>query len=72
MTAPDTALIRHWYDTDTVAYKAAQLWSTLPTKYKILLSSDLFISEIKNMRYSDCTCNIYGIFVDGVGFINWH
>ena len=36
------------YGTDTVAYKAAQLWSTLATRYKNLSSLDLFKSEIKN------------------------
>ena len=58
------------YGTDKVAYKATQLWSTLPTKYKNLPSSDLFNSEIKNWHCSDCLCNICRIFVDGVGFIN--
>ena len=58
------------YGTDTVAYKAAQLSRTLPTKYKILPSLDLFTSEIKNMHYSDCRCNICRIFVDSVGFVN--
>ena len=31
-----------------VAYKAAQLWITLPAKYKNLPLLDLFKSEIKN------------------------
>ena len=35
------------YGTDTVAYKASQLWSTLPTRYKNLPSLDLFKFEIK-------------------------
>ena len=30
-----------------VAYKAAQLWSTLPLRYEDLSSLDLFKSEIK-------------------------
>ena len=38
------------YGTDTIAYKAAQLWSTLPTSYANLPSLDLFKSEIKNWR----------------------
>ena len=36
------------YVTDTIAYKAAQLWSTQPTTYKNLQLLDLFESEIKN------------------------
>ena len=36
------------YGTDTVAYKAAQLWSTLLARYKNLSLLDLFKSEIKN------------------------
>ena len=58
------------YGTDAIAYKAAQLWRTLPTRYLSLPSLDLFKSEIKNWHYSDCPCNICRIFVDGVGFIN--
>ena len=41
------------YCTDTVAYKASQLWSTLP-RYKNLSSLDLFKSEIKSWNCSDC------------------
>ena len=58
------------YGTDTIAYKAAQLWITLPKRYKNFPSLDLFKSEIKNWHCSDCPCNICQIFVDGVGFIN--
>ena len=58
------------YDTDTVAYKASQLWSTLSTRYKNLPSLDLFKSKIKSWHFSDCHCNICRIFVDSVGFIN--
>ena len=58
------------YGTDTIAYKASQLWSTLPTRYKNLPSLDLFKSEIKTWNCNDCPCNICRIFVDGVGFIN--
>ena len=60
------------YGIDTITYKAAQVWSTLPTRYKNLQSLDLFKSEIKNWHCSACHCNIYRIFVDGVGFINWN
>ena len=35
------------YSTGKIAYKAAQLWSTLPTRFKNLPSLDLFKSEIK-------------------------
>ena len=52
------------YGTDTVAYKASQLWSTLPTRYKNLPSLDLFKSEIKTWNCNDCPCNICRIFVD--------
>ena len=58
------------YGTDTIAYQAAQLWITLPKRYKNFPSLDLFKSEIKNWHCSDCPCNICQIFVDGVGFIN--
>ena len=58
------------YGTDTVAYKAFQFWSTLPTRCKNLPSLDLFKSEIKSWHCSDCPCNICRIFVDCVGFIN--
>ena len=61
-----------WYCTDTIAYKAAQLWSTLPTRYKNLPSLDLFKSKIKNWHCSDCPCNVRRIFVDGIGFIKWN
>ena len=46
------------YGTDTVAYKASQLWSTLPTRYKTLPSLDLFECEIKSWNCSGCPCNI--------------
>ena len=55
------------YGTDTVAYKAPQLWSTLPKSYKNFPSLDLFKSEIKSWNCNDCPCNICRIFVDGVG-----
>ena len=58
------------YGTDMIAYKAAQLWSMLPTRYKNLPSLDLLKSEIKNWHCSDCPCNTCGIFVDGVGILN--
>ena len=58
------------YGTDTVAYKASQLWSTLPTRHKNLPSLDLFKCEIKSWNCSDCPCNICRIFVDGVDFVN--
>ena len=60
------------HGTDTITYKTAQLWSTLPTRYANLPPLDLFKSEIKNCHCSDCPCNICWIFVDGVGFINWN
>ena len=41
------------YDTDTLAYKAVQLRSTLPTSHKNLQSLDLFESEIKKWHCSD-------------------
>ena len=56
--------------TDTVACKASQLWSTLPTRYKNLSSIDLFKCEIKSWNCSDCPCNICRISVDGIGFVN--
>ena len=37
------------YGTNTIAYKAAQLWNTLPTRYKDLPSLNLFKSEIKKL-----------------------
>ena len=58
------------YGNDTIAYKAAQLWSMLPVRYKNLPSLDLYESEIKTCHCSDCPCNICRIFVDGVGFVN--
>ena len=47
------------YSTDTVAYKADQIWSMLPGRDKISPSLDLLKSEIKNWHCSDCPCNIY-------------
>ena len=58
------------YDTDAIAYRAAQFRSTLPTRYKNLPSLDVFKPEIKNWHCSDCPCNICRFFVDGVDFIN--
>ena len=57
-------------DTDSVAYKASQFRSTLPTRYYNKLSLGLFKSEIKNWHCSDWPCNIFRIFVDGVDFIH--
>ena len=59
------------YDTDRVPYKAAQVWSTLPTICRNLPSLYLFKFKIKNWHCSDWPCNICQIFVDGVGFVNW-
>ena len=42
------------YGTDTVAYKASQLWSTPPARYKNLPTLDLFKCEIKSWNCSDC------------------
>ena len=56
---------------DTIAFKAAQFWSTPPTRYRNLPSLDLFKSEIKKWHCRDRPCNICRIFVDFVGFINW-
>ena len=53
-----------------VAYKAAQLWITLPAKYKNLPLLDLFKSEIKKWHCSDCPCNICQIFADDLDLIN--
>ena len=58
------------YVIDTIGYKTAQLWSTLPTRYKNLPSLHLFKSEIKNWHCNDCHLNNCLIFVDGAGFIN--
>ena len=44
--------------TDTVIYKAAQIWSMLPAWYKNLPSLDLFRLKIKNFCCS------------GVGYID--
>ena len=41
------------YSPDTIADKAAQLWSSLPTSYKNLQSLDLFKSEVKNWYCSN-------------------
>ena len=46
------------YGTDAVAYKAFQIWSTLPKRHKNLPSLDLFKSEIKSWHCSDFPCNI--------------
>ena len=54
------------YGTAAIAYKAAQLWSTLSTRHKNLPSLDLFKYEIKNWHCSDCPWNICWIFVEGV------
>ena len=54
------------YGTDKVLYKASQIWSTLPERYKDLSSLDLFKPELKSWHCGDCPCRI---FVDGVGFI---
>ena len=56
--------------TDTVVYKAAQIWSIIPKRFKNLSSLNLFESQIKNWNCSDCPCNICQIFVAGEGFIN--
>ena len=53
------------YDTDTLVHKTAQLWSTLPTRYKSLPSLDLFKYEIKRLHCSDCPCNISPVFANG-------
>lgn len=45
------------YSTDTTVYKAAQIWSMLPAKYKNLSSLDLK-SEMKNGYGSKCPCDI--------------
>ena len=58
------------YGTDIVAYKASELWSTLPTRCKKLPSLDLFKCKIESWTCSDCPCNICWNFVDGVGFVN--
>ena len=58
------------YGTDTVAYNASQLWSTLPTRYNNLSSLDLSNSEIKSWHCSGCSFYVCRIFVDGVGFID--
>ena len=58
------------YGTDIVAYKASELWSTLPSRCKKLPSLDLFKCEIESWNCSDCPCNICWNFVDGVGFVN--
>ena len=58
------------YDTGKLAYKANQLWSTLPKRYKNLSLLDLFKSEMKNWNRSDCSCSICRKCIDGVGFIN--
>ena len=67
--SPSPNLKTEIYDTDTVVYKATQIWSMLPTRYKNLSSLALFKSEIKNWRCSDCPCSIYRIFVGLVDFI---
>ena len=58
------------YGTDTIAYKAAQLWNTLSTRYKNVSSLDLFKSQIKSWHCSDCPSSTCKIFVNGIGFIN--
>ena len=50
------------YSTDTAVYKAAQIWSMLPAKYKNLSSLDLK-SEMEKWYDSDCPCDICRIFV---------
>ena len=56
------------HGTDMVAYKAAQLWNTLPARCKNFLLFDLFEYEIINWHCSDCHCSICWIFVDGLDF----
>ena len=58
--------------TSRIAYKATQLWSTLPTRYKNLSSLDLCKSEINNWHCSNCPCNSCRIFVVELGFISWN
>ena len=38
------------YDTDTVVYKANQIWSTLPARYKNMQTFDLVKPEIKKLE----------------------
>ena len=39
------------YGTDTVAYKASQLWSTLPTRYKNLKQQWFIRIKHRNMQW---------------------
>ena len=50
--------------TDTIAYKAARLWSTPPTRYENLPSLDLLKFKVKNWHCSDSPYSICRIFVD--------
>lgn len=60
------------YSFATVPYKATQIWSMLPARYKSLSSLGLFNFEIKHWHCSDYPYNIYRIFTDGVGSSKWN
>ena len=57
------------YGTETVSYKAPQIWQTLTEEIKLSESLEIFKNKIKKWDGKDCPCNLCKRYYTNLGYI---
>ena len=57
------------YGTETIRYRAPQIWSIVPENIKTSNTLTEFKKKIKSWIPSGCKCNLCRIYVQGLGFL---
>ena len=57
------------YGTETITYRAPQLWNQLPDDIKSSTSLSVFRNKIKSWNFENCPCRLCKKYVANVGFI---
>ena len=57
------------YGTETITYRAPQLWNQLPDDIKSSTSLSVFRNKIKSWNCENCPCRLCKKYVANVGFI---
>ena len=52
-----------WCGLEAAAFQAPQLWYLVPLDIKSLLNVNLFKSKIKQWKYTECPCRLWGSYL---------
>ena len=47
-----------------------KIWALIPNELKNIQSLDVFKDKLKKIKFEQCPCNIWRVYVDEVGYID--